>query len=167
MANEVTNQLPIRWQITGLVVSILICFIAAGLGSMATTTQIPGWYAELTKPSWTPPSWLFGPVWTILYLAMAVAAWLVWRQTGLVAVRWPLTWFGVQLVLNTLWSVIFFGLHQPGWAAFEIGWLWAAILITLLSFWSRSKIAGLLLVPYLLWVSFAAVLNVSIWRLNA
>jgi tryptophan-rich sensory protein len=154
-----------RW--IGLVVSILICFAAAGIGSLATTPQIPGWYANLAKPTWTPPGWIFGPVWTLLYLMMAVAAWLVWRQAGFAGAKLPLALFAIQLVLNSLWSVLFFGLQNPGAAAVDIILLWAAILATMVTFWRRSRVAGGLLAPYLAWVSFAAVLNAAIWRMNA
>ena len=156
-----------RNQWVGLIVSVLICFAAAGVGSLVTTPQIPTWYAGLQKPEWTPPDWLFGPVWSVLYLMMAVAAWLIWRQNDPSTTRIPLSLFGVQLVLNSLWSVLFFGRQNPGMAAFEIIFLWVAILATLIAFWRRSRWAGALLVPYLLWVSFAAVLNCEIWRLNA
>ena len=151
----------------GLVVSIVICFAAAGLGSLATTPNLPDWYADLAKPSWNPPSWIFGPVWTVLYLMMAVAAWLVWRQGGFARQRLPLSLFVVQLGLNTLWSVLFFGMQNPGAAVIDILLLWTAILLTLIAFWQRSRWAGTLLIPYLVWVSFATALNVSIWQLNA
>jgi tryptophan-rich sensory protein len=151
----------------GLVVLIAICFAAAGLGSLVTTPRIPDWYAGLAKPTWTPPNWIFGPVWSCLYLMMAVAAWLVWRQAGLTGAKLPLALFAIQLALNSLWSALFFGLQNPGVAALEIVLLWVAILATLIAFWKRSPWAGGLLVPYLGWVSFAAALNVAIWRLNA
>ena len=153
-------------QAIGLVVAILICFAAAGLGSLVTTPQIPNWYADLAKPTWTPPGWIFGPVWTLLYLMMAIAAWLVWRQAGFAGAKLPLALFAIQLALNSVWSLLFFGLQNPGAAAIEIVLLWAAILATLIAFWKRSKWAGGLLVPYLAWVSFAAVLNLVIWRMN-
>lgn len=153
-------------QAIGFLVAIAICFTAAGLGGMVTTPQIPGWYATLAKPTWNPPAWIFGPVWSLLYLMMAVAAWLVWRQAGIARAKLPLGLFAVQLMLNSLWSVLFFGFHSPGAAAVEILLLWAAILATLITFWQWSKLAGWLLVPYLAWVSFATVLNVTIWRLN-
>ena len=154
-------------QTVGLILAILICFAAAGIGSLATTPQIPGWYANLAKPTWTPPGWIFGPVWTLLYLMMAVAAWLVWRQSGFVGAKLPLALFAIQLALNSLWSLLFFGLQSPGAAAVEIVLLWAAILATMITFWKRSRVAGGLLAPYLAWVSFATVLNVAIWRMNA
>lgn len=154
-------------QAIGLCVAIAICFAVAGLGGLVTTPQIPGWYAELAKPTWNPPAWIFGPVWSLLYLMMAVAVWLVWRQAGMAGAELPLGLFVVQLALNSLWSGLFFGLHSPGAAAAEILLLDGAILATLITFWRRSKLAGWLMVPYLAWVSFAAVLNVAIWRLNA
>ncbi|MHB1038308.1 MAG: TspO/MBR family protein [Pirellulales bacterium] len=117
----------------------------------------------LTKPSWTPPGWLFGPVWSVLYLSMAVAAWLVWRKGNAVM---PLALFAVQLTFNAAWSWLFFGLHSPGMAFIDIVLLWAAIVATTIVFWRRSLVAGLLFVPYLAWVSFAGVLNFGIWRLN-
>ncbi len=151
----------------GLIVFILVCFGAAGIGSAVTTPQIDGWYATLAKPSWSPPNWIFAPVWTTLYLAMAVAAWLVWRQGGITGAKVPLALFGVQLALNTLWSCLFFGLENPGLAFAELLLLWTAIAATMAMFWSRSKTAGALLVPYLAWVTFAAFLNFAVWRLNA
>ena len=163
--NEAPTPSPSQ-QAIGLVLSLAICFTAAGLGGLVTTPQIPGWYADLAKPTWNPPSWIFGPVWSLLYLMMAVAAWLVWRQAGVSRAKLPLGLFVVQLTLNSLWSVLFFGLHNPGAAAAEILLLWAAILATLIAFWQRSKLAGCLLVAYLAWVSFATLLNVAIWRMN-
>lgn len=153
-------------QCLGLVVAIVICFAAAGLGGFVTAPNIPTWYADLAKPSWNPPNWIFGPVWSCLYLMMAISAWLVWRQAGVVGAQLPLALFAVQLALNSLWSILFFGLHRPGMAAVEILLLWTAILVTLIVFWKRSRWAGALLVPYLAWVSFAAILNAVIWRMN-
>jgi translocator protein len=153
-------------QAVGLVVLIAICFAAAAAGGAATYPRIEGWYAALTKPSWTPPDWLFGPVWTVLYLGMAVAAWLVWRQKGLSGARGPLILFAVQLGLNVAWSWLFFGLHSPRLGFVDIILLWIGIAATMVAFWRRSTAAGLLFVPYLAWVTFAAVLNYSIWQLN-
>jgi tryptophan-rich sensory protein len=144
-----------------------VCATAALIGSAFTEPSIPEWYASLIKPSFTPPSWLFGPVWSVLYMAMAIAGWLVWLRHRNIAVASPLTLFGGQLVLNALWSILFFGLQTPGAALVEILTLWAAILATLLSFWKISTIAGWLFVPYLAWVSFATILNFEIWRLNS
>ena len=154
-----------RW--LGLVVFLVVCLAAGGLGAIATTPEIAGWYQTLEKPSWNPPAGVFGPVWTTLYLMMGVAAWSVWRPAGLKAAARPLTIFGVQLGLNVAWSWIFFGLHQPGWAFVEIVILWLAIVATTVAFFRRTPVAGWLLVPYLAWVSFAGVLNFTIWRLNS
>lgn len=150
----------------GLIVLLVVCFAAAGIGGAATTSKIPGWYAALTKPSWNPPNWIFGPVWSALYCCMAVAAWLVWRQHGLAGARLPLALFSVQLFLNVLWSCLFFGLQNPGLAFAEVLLLWASIAATMVLFWRRSAVAGILFVPYLAWVSFASVLNFTIWQLN-
>ena len=125
------------------------------------------WYAALHKPSWNPPPWVFGPAWTFLYITMAVAAWLVWREGGWKAQRRALGLFIVQWFLNALWTPLFFGAHRPGVAFGEIVLLWLAIAATLVAFWLVKKAAGLLLVPYLAWVSFAAALNFTIWRLNS
>jgi benzodiazapine receptor len=151
-----------------LVGFVVLCFVAAGLGALFTTpaTKPGGWYSQILKPSWTPPSWLFGPVWTALYLAMAVAAWLVWRQGGWEAQRGALFLFLVQLALNAAWSWLFFGLHSPASGMTGITLLWIAILLTLLAFFRVSPAAGWLMVPYLLWVSYASALNFTIWRLN-
>lgn len=150
----------------GLAVFLMICLGAGGLGAVATTLEIDGWYRTVAKPSWNPPDYVFGPVWTTLYVMMAIAAWLVWKPEGFKAASVPLTLFAVQLVLNCGWSWIFFGMHQIGWAVAEIVVLWLAILATIISFYRRSSIAGALLVPYLAWVSFALALNFTIWRLN-
>jgi tryptophan-rich sensory protein len=151
----------------GLAVSLVICFGAAGLGSLFTMPSIGGWYVNLSKPAWTPPNWLFGPVWTGLYLCMAIAAWLVWRKAGVSGAEVALALFALQLALNVCWSAIFFSAHMPGFAFAEIVLLWLLILATVVSFWPVSRAAGWLLVPYLLWVGFAAALNYAIWRLNA
>ena len=134
---------------------------------MATTPEIEGWYKTIEKPTWNPPDSVFGPVWTTLFVMMAVAAWLVWKPAGFTAATVPLTLFAVQLVLNVAWSWIFFGMHQPGWAFVEIVILWLAIMATTVAFFRKSTIAGSLMVPYLAWVSFASVLNFTIWQLNA
>ncbi len=151
----------------GLALWVGICFGAAVLGSIFTTPSVPSWYAELAKPTWTPPNWVFGPVWSALYFMMALAAWLVWRQGGLAAAPIPVTLFMVQLGLNVMWSILFFGLKMPGVAFGEIIILWFAILGTMIAFWRSTPLAGYLLLPYLIWVTFATALNFSIWRMNA
>lgn len=149
-----------------LFLSLALCFLAAGLGSTATSSSLSTWYPQLDKPSWTPPNWVFGPVWTLLYALMGIAAWLVWRQKESSQRTVGLTLHGVQLALNLLWSVIFFGFQSPGVAAIEIVVLWAAIIATTKCYWSVSRAASWLMVPYIVWVTFAMALNISIWRLN-
>ena len=142
---------------------MLACFVPAAMGGLF----MPGaWYASLQKPSWNPPGWIFGPVWTALYAMMAVAAWMVWRRGGWEKQRKPLVIFLAQLILNALWTPLFFGLHRPGLAFAEIVLLWLAIVATIVVFRPVSRAAMLLLVPYLAWVSFAAALNFTLWRLN-
>jgi benzodiazapine receptor len=149
-----------------LVLFIAVCLAVAGAGAVFTAGSVQRWYPVLQKPSWTPPSWLFGPVWTILYLMMATAAWLIWRRRGLDDVDGALGLFVLQLVLNAAWSPLFFGLKNPLAGLLDIVPLWAAILATLVSFWKISPAAGALLVPYWLWVSFATALNFAIWKMN-
>ncbi len=154
-------------EIVRLVVSIIACQCAGLIGSIFTTPAIPTWYATLAKPTFTPPSWLFAPAWITLYLLMGIAAFLVWRKgLGEEGVKSALVMFLVQLVLNALWSVVFFGLKSPLAGAVVIIALWVAILLTMLRFFKLSTTAGALLTPYILWVSFAAALNISIWILN-
>lgn len=147
-------------------VILLLCLATGGLGAAWTNLSVATWYADLQKPSWNPPNWVFGPVWTALYVMMAVAAWLVWRERGLSWGKAPLALFAVQLVLNAAWSGLFFGLRNPGLALVEIALLWSAIVATAVSFSRISGWAAGLLVPYLGWVSFAAVLNGVIWWSN-
>jgi benzodiazapine receptor len=165
MSHDDVRKKP-AWQALALGLSFLLCFLAAGLGSLFTMASLGSWYVGLAKPSWNPPSWLFGPVWTVLYAMMAVAGWLVWRRGG-AASQLALRWFAIQLALNVGWSAVFFGLQLPGRAFVEILVLWLAIAATLVASWKVSRAAGILLAPYILWVSFAAILNFTIWRLNA
>jgi benzodiazapine receptor len=167
MSRTKTSPFSANQQTVGLIVSLLVTFAAAWLGNVATMTNVRDWYPTINRPTWTPPDWIFGPVWTALYLMMAIAAWIVWRQGDIQAARRPLALFAIQLALNSLWSVLFFGLKQPTWAAVEIVVLWIAIAATLDAFWRRSAAAGLLMMPYLAWVTFAAGLNFAIARLNA
>lgn len=151
-----------------LVVSIIACQMAGLIGSIATTPSIPTWYAALQKPSLAPPNWVFAPVWTTLFLLMGIAAFLVWRK-GLNApgVKLALGIFTLQLVINTLWSFTFFGLRSPLAGLVTISVLWVAILLTIVVFFRISRVGAILLIPYLLWVSFASVLNAQILALNA
>jgi len=150
-----------------LVVSIVACLAAGAIGSVFTRSAIPTWYATLEKPFFTPPNWLFAPAWTLLYILMGIAAFLVWRK-GLKnrGVRIALIVFLIQLVLNALWSVVFFGLESPLYGLIVISILWIAILVTIIKFFRISRVASVLMWPYLLWVTFAAGLNASIWLLN-
>ena len=149
-----------------LVGFFLVTFAAAAIGGLSTGSGVRNWYPTLAKPTWTPPAWLFGPVWTVLYICIAIAGFLAWRRAGFGGAKWALTLFAVQLMLNAAWSWVFFGLHQPGWAFAEIILLWASILATTVALFTVSIWAGLLFMPYLLWVTFAAGLNFAIWRLN-
>jgi benzodiazapine receptor len=149
-----------------LVISLAVAFGAAAIGGIATSKAITVWYKDLKKPSFTPPDWAFGPVWTILYLLMAVAAWLVWEQNGTGSVTIPLALYAVQLALNVLWSFIFFAKKKLRAGFIDIIVLWVTILATLLLFWSVSSLAGILMIPYLAWVSVASALNYKVWKLN-
>ncbi|MEO5713033.1 MAG: TspO/MBR family protein [Luteolibacter sp.] len=151
---------PVPRQALALAGFIVVTFCAPLFGIFGK----PGaWYAGLNTPSWNPPPWIFGPVWSLLYLLMALAAWLVWKRGG-----WgrPLTFYFIQLALNAAWTPIFFGAHRLGWALMEIILLWFAILLTAVRFFPVSKPAGWMLVPYVLWVAFAAFLNFTLWRMN-
>jgi benzodiazapine receptor len=147
--------------------SIIICQLAGIIGSIFTTPAIPTWYANINKPTFRPPNWVFAPVWTTLYLLMGIALFLVLRK-GLneKGIKIAVAVFALQLVLNALWSYLFFGLESPFAAFIEIIFLWAAILISIILFFRISPVAGALLIPYIIWVSFASVLNFAIWRLN-
>jgi translocator protein len=145
---------------------LAVTFAAAAVGSVATFRSVETWYPTLAKPAWTPPSAVFGPVWTLLYIAMAVAAWRVWRsQTGAAASA-VLRHYGAQLFLNALWSVLFFGMRRPDLALLDIAALWMLLVLAQVRFWRADRIAGLLWAPYLLWVSYAAALNAAIWLMN-
>jgi tryptophan-rich sensory protein len=143
---------------------LALSFAAGFVGSRFTPSQ---WYQQLVKPAWTPPGDVFGPVWSVLYIIMGIAAWMVWRNGEFGRIVTPLTLFIVQLVLNALWSYFFFGLHRPALAYFDIVVLWVTIVLTVVTFWRVSPVAGGLLIPYLAWVTFASFLNLAVWRLNA
>ena len=154
---------PAGRQTLALIGWLALCFAASGT---AVFVSIGGWYSSLNKPSWNPPPWIFGPVWSLLYMMMAVAAWLVWREGGWKQHGRTLGLFLLQWLLNALWTPLFFGMHRSGLAFAEIIMLWIVLAATLRLFWQVSKVAGVLLVPYLAWVSLAAALNFAIWRLN-
>lgn len=149
-----------------LISSLAITFTAGAIGSIATISNIPTWYAELTKPWFNPPNWVFGPVWTILYLLMAAALYLVWTSGIQKSKRRAYWYFGSQLVLNALWSIVFFGLHAPWAAVAVIFMLLVAIIMTIYEFSKFSSTAGALLFPYVAWVLFASFLNISVATLN-
>lgn len=151
-----------------LLISIALPQLVGILSGLASVGGSGEWYASLTKPSFTPPSWVFGPAWTLLYLMMGIALYLVWRK-GLSesGVKAAIVIFLIQMALNGIWSPLFFGMHAPGLAMIDIVLLWCAIVATVYVFFRQSKTAGALLVPYLAWVSFAAVLNYSFWQLNS
>ncbi|MBL7778850.1 MAG: tryptophan-rich sensory protein [Chitinophagales bacterium] len=140
--------------------------LIGGVSGIFTIEGVNGWYTTLQKPSFNPPNWLFGPVWTLLYAMMGLALFLIIYATTTQSKTTAVALFAFQIVLNFFWSIIFFKWQSPGYALAEIAVLWICILLTIISFWSIHKTAALLLVPYLIWVSFAAVLNVSIWWLN-
>ena len=149
------------------IVSVLIAQGAGGIGGFFTASKIPTWYMTLVMPSWQPPSWVFGPVWTTLYFLMGVAAAMIWSQRKQSPqAKTALIVYGVQLVLNILWSVFFFGLQSPALAFVCIVVLWLAIVATIYHFWRIRRVAGVLLIPYIFWVGFASVLNYTIWSLN-
>ena len=149
--------------IFGAVGWLALTFGAAALGARFLPDE---WYRKLNKPTWNPPNSIFAPVWTILYFLIAAAAWLVWRRHGIEGAFIPLLLFIAQLLLNTAWTWLFFGRHQIPWAFFDISVLWITILATLIAFWRLEPLSGMLLLPYLIWVSFAALLNWTIWQMN-
>jgi len=159
------TRIPKHKQFLGLVAWLVATFLAAGIGSVASINAEP-FYMQLVRPEWAPSPSIFGPVWTALYALMGVAAWLVWRIGGFRAARTALTLFLVQLAINALWSWLFFGWHLGALAFADILLLWALIMATLITFWRVKPLTGALLIPYLLWVSFASVLNYMVWQLN-
>jgi translocator protein len=168
MMSSVRSMRSVPIQLAALAASVALCFTAAAIGSVAVTRTIETWYVALHKPSWNPPNWLFAPVWTTLYLLMAISAWLIWRNRDAspTQARLALWLFLIQLALNAAWSWIFFAFMLPGAALVEIVVLWIVILATIIAAWPISRTASLLLVPYLGWVTFASVLNATLWRLN-
>jgi benzodiazapine receptor len=153
----------LSWQLIGLLGSLLAAFAAGAVGAIASV-DAASFYAQLSKPSWAPPAGVFGPVWSALYALMGVAAWLVWRSPGRKGLALGL--FGAQLAANALWSWLFFAWHRGALAAVEVLVLLALIVATVVTFWRSSRLAALLLVPYLLWVSFASALTWAVWQRN-
>ncbi len=153
--------------IVALAAFTALTFSAAGIGAVFTARSVRTWYPALRKPPGNPPAYCFGPVWTFLYLLITFSAWNVWRVAdGWEGATAAIVIFLVQLALNAAWSVLFFGLRSPGRALIEIAFLWIAIVATMIAFWRISALSGELLIPYLLWVSYAAYLNAGIWKLN-
>ena len=146
-----------------LIISIILPFLASTIGGLFTASSVSTWYIDLIKPSFNPPSWIFGPVWTILYLLMGIALYLIWIKKY---DKYAFMVFGVQLFLNALWSILFFGMKLPFYAFIEIIFLWVAILFTIIYFYRINKISAYVLIPYILWVTFAAILNFAIFILN-
>lgn len=154
-------------QIIYIVFGIIISLLAGAIGSAATYPEIRTWYAGLNKPVFNPPNWLFGPAWTFLYICMGIAIGIIINhKSKLKEKRQGILFFGIQLILNTLWSIVFFGLHSPLGALVIIALLWIFIFLTMRRFFKVSRIAGYFLVPYIAWVSFAAILNFSVFILN-
>ena len=149
-----------------LIVSLALPQLAGIIGSMFTIKSIPTWYAALNKPSFNPPNWIFGPVWISLYILMGISFYIVWIKSDSSNFNILLSLFILQLTLNSLWSIIFFGLKSPGFALLEIIFLWVSILLCIMYFFPVSKIASFFLIPYLIWVSFASILNYYVWKLN-
>ena len=160
-----SRTVSVSGQAIGLVVWLLLTFGAAAIGAVASANA-GEFYGQLTRPSWAPPGWLFGPVWSALYALRGVAAWLVWRTRGFIGARSALILFFTQLAANALWSWLFFVWHQGGIAFAEVLILWCLIVATVVSFWRISTLAVALLVPYLAWVTFASALTFAVWRLN-
>lgn len=155
----------LRRNVFGLIGWLAICFVVAATGAMASI-HAADFYAQLVQPAWAPPAWIFGPVWSVLYALMAIAAWLVWRIGGFRAARIALLLFLFQLLANALWSWLFFAWHLGAIAFVDIALLWLLIVASVIAFWRIRPLAGALLLPYLIWVSFAAVLNCAMWQLN-
>ncbi|HET9411323.1 MAG TPA: TspO/MBR family protein [Candidatus Saccharimonadales bacterium] len=153
-------------KILTFIISVAIPFVAGAIGSIATIPNIPTWYAALEKPFFNPPNWVFGPVWTLLYILMGVSLYLVWTARNKQPKKRAYTLFGAQLVLNTLWSLVFFGLQWPWLAVVVILALWITIVMTMQAFRRYSQTSFWLFIPYIAWVSFAAVLNISVALLN-
>ena len=159
------TPLNARKQALGLAGWLVATFITGGIGAIASA-RAASFYGELSQPAWAPPAWLFGPVWSMLYVLMGIAAWLVWREHGFRGAATALKLFVAQLFANALWTWVFFAWHLGALSVAEIAVLWLLIVSTILAFWKLHRLAALLLLPYLAWVSFACALTVSLWRLN-
>lgn len=150
-----------------LIICILICLSIGGISGYITANEIPAWYSTLNKPSFNPPNWIFTPVWTLLYILMGISLWLIWKSDVSSTIKNTAIFiFAIQLILNFFWSIIFFSFHQLGFSLIEIALFWIFILLSIFKFYPISTTATYLLIPYLLWVSFASVLNFALWKLN-
>ena len=149
-----------------LVLFILICYLAAFLGSIATFSSVSSWYTTINKPTFSPPNWIFGPVWTTLYTLMGISMWIIYLEKEKINIKNQSFFFFIQLFFNSIWSYLFFYLKNPLYGLIDIIFLWILILLTIISFWKVNKKAAILLIPYILWVSFAGFLNFMIWKLN-
>ena len=166
MSSYLTKERRRTRDLVGLLIFLAICLGVSAIGGAVTATSVGSWYQGLHKPSFNPPDWIFAPVWTALYIMIAFAGWRIWRAAGLRAAPVAFVLYAVQLALNLTWSILFFGFRLIGSALIEIVLLFVAILATMLAFWQRDRLAGMLLVPYGTWVLFAAALNAALWRLN-
>jgi len=153
-----------RWLPLGLF--LFLALLTGLIGGLATATSVGTWYVALHKPSWTPPNWLFGPAWTLLYVLMAVATWRVWRAGSPVESRHTFRLYSAQLGLNALWSILFFALRQPGWALVDVLALWLVLMRLLVRYRYADRLALWLWAPYVAWVTYAALLNAAVWELN-
>lgn len=160
------NQRSTKVLVVGFFVAFVVCYSVAAIGGLATAEAVDTWYRDIAKPSWNPPNWVFAPAWSFLYFTMAVSSWLVWKADCVAVPRNALAWFGFHLMLNALWSLLFFGMKRFDLAMIEIVLLWISIVISMVLYYRFSKIATLLLIPYCLWVTFASCLNYAIWSLN-
>jgi translocator protein len=149
-----------------IILCIALPLVVGGISGLATSGNINTWYATLNKPVFNPPNWIFGPVWTALYVLMGISLFMIWKSPAGDSRNFALAIFGIQLVLNFAWTFIFFYFKQTGWAFFEIILVWLSVLAMIIIFYRISKPAALMQIPYLLWVSFATILNGSIWNLN-
>lgn len=159
------TNVSLKRQALGLLAWLVATFAAGSVGAIASA-RAASFYAQLSQPTWAPPAWVFGPVWSVLYISMAVAAWLVWRTHGFSGATTAFRLFALQLVANALWTWLFFTLHLGALSLAEIVLLWLLIVATIFAFWPLQRLAALLLIPYLAWVSFASVLTLSLWQLN-
>lgn len=166
MSETSTKSLTLTQDVAGLAVFVGACLAVSGFGGAITATSVDTWYQALEKPPYNPPDWVFAPVWLTLYLLMGVSGWRVWRRARWSGGRTALTVFAAQLVVNLGWSFLFFGLRQIGLALIEVAILLLVIVLNGVLFWRIDRLAGLLFVPYVLWVAYAAVLNAALWQLN-